>query len=203
MIVRKATKQFNLLRRTCYFINDTRQRRALYLTLVRSIFEHCCQLWSPQNVSSITIFDKLQKRAVKWILREQQESYSDLVFLNKQKELDILPMKYRFLFSDLVLFFNIIKNNVEIKLPEYVSRIESHDVKSITRCSKPIFDGKDNLKYRCQLNPKVKCFQDSYFVRTIKNWNMLSYEIRCSDNIDKFKVNLKEHMWLILGLKPD
>ena len=40
MILQKATKQFNLLRRTCYFIFDSRQKRVLYLTLVRSILEH-------------------------------------------------------------------------------------------------------------------------------------------------------------------
>ena len=104
MAVQKATKQFDLLRRTCYFIHDSKQRRALYLILVRSLFEHCCQIWSPQNSTSLIMFEELQKRAVKWILEEQLESYSDLIFLNKQKDLDILPIKYKFLFSDLVLF---------------------------------------------------------------------------------------------------
>ena len=37
MAVEKATTKFNLLRRTCYFIHDSKQRRALYLILVRSI----------------------------------------------------------------------------------------------------------------------------------------------------------------------
>ena len=53
-------------------------------------------------------------------------------------------MKYEFLFSDLVLFLRIIGDDVEIKLPDYISSIESHYVKSITRCSKPISDGKEN-----------------------------------------------------------
>ena len=72
--------------------------------------------------------DKLQKRALKWILREQHESYSDLVFLDKQPELDILPMKSKFLFSDLVLFYRIMNNDVKIELPCHISRIEPHDV---------------------------------------------------------------------------
>ena len=106
MAVQKATKQFNLLIRTCYFIHDSKQRRALYLILVRSIFEHCCQIWSPQNVATIDMFEKLQKRAIKWILREQYESYNNLVFLNKQQDLDILPMKFKFLYI-LILFYFI------------------------------------------------------------------------------------------------
>ena len=35
-------------------------------------------------------------------------------------------MKYEFLFSDLVLFLRIIGDDVEIKLPDYILRIESY-----------------------------------------------------------------------------
>ena len=202
-VVQKATKQFNLLRRTCYFINNNKQRRVLYLTLVRSMFEHCCQIWSPQNPTSLAMFDKLQKRAIKWILKEQQESYSHPVFLSKQKELDILPMEYKFLFSDLVLFFKIINNEIKIELPYYISKFESQDVLKVTRSSQPIKDSVDNLKYRCKFQSKIKCFQDSYFVRTLNKWNEIPYEIRNCDGLDKFKLLLKEHLWLIAGIKPD
>ena len=203
LVVQKSTKQFNLLRRTCYFMHDSKQKRALYLTLVRIMFEHCCQIWSPQNFTSMIMFDKLQKRAVKWILNEQHESYSDLIFLEKQKELDILPMKHKFIFSDLVLFYRIITKNVQIDLPYYISRLEPQDVKQSTRCLKPVADRIDTLKYKCILPPKVKCFENSYFVRSVKNWNDLPYEIRSTDDRDKFKIMLKDHLWLLLGLKPD
>ena len=203
MVVHKANNQFNLLRRTCYFINNPKQRRALYLTLVRSLFEHCCQIWSPQNPTSLIMFEKLQKRAVKWILKEQHDSYSDFIFLKKQKELDILPMRYKFLFADLVMFYRIISNDIKIELPHHISKIEPQDVKSTTRLSQSISDGSDNLQYRCKLHPKVKCFQDSYFVRAVKNWNNIPVYIRKSDSLEKFKVMLKEHLWLILGLEPD
>ena len=36
----------------------------------------------------------------------------------------------------------------------------------------------DDLQYKCNLWPKFKCFQDSYFVRTVKKWNDVSYDIR-------------------------
>ena len=67
-LVQKANKQLGLVRRTCYFIVDSNQRRALYLSLVRSIFEHCCQVWAPQTLKSLNAFDLIQRRAVKWIL---------------------------------------------------------------------------------------------------------------------------------------
>ena len=73
-LVQKANQRLGLVRRTCYFILSTDQRRALYLSLVRSIFEHCCQVWAPQNAKSINAFDLIQKRAVKWILKEPYKS---------------------------------------------------------------------------------------------------------------------------------
>ena len=200
-VIAKAASQFNFVRRTCYFINDSKQRCELYISLIRSIFEHCCQIWAPQG-SSLENFNKLQKRAVKWILKEQHNSYSDLVFLNKQKELGILPMKEKFIFSDLILFYRIIRSEVKIKLPFYISKIESQDVKYGTRSSQPIKDGKDDLKYVCKLKPRVKCFQYSFFVRTINRWNEIPYNIRKLDSINKFKVELKQHLWLILGIDP-
>ena len=37
----KANQRFGLLKRPCHFIDNTAKRRVLYLTMVRSIFEHC------------------------------------------------------------------------------------------------------------------------------------------------------------------
>ena len=40
-ILNKAHQMLGLTKRTCHFITDLRRRRSLYLTLVRSNFEHC------------------------------------------------------------------------------------------------------------------------------------------------------------------
>ena len=40
-LLTKANQQYGLVRRTCHFVKDIRRRRALYLSLVRSQFEHC------------------------------------------------------------------------------------------------------------------------------------------------------------------
>ena len=43
----KANQQFGLTKRTCYFVNDIKRKRALYLSLIRSQFEHCSPVWRP------------------------------------------------------------------------------------------------------------------------------------------------------------
>ncbi|MCP4461126.1 MAG: hypothetical protein GY816_24360, partial [Cytophagales bacterium] len=40
-LVNKANSKLGLLKRTCHFTTNIRQKRAFYLSIVRSIFEHC------------------------------------------------------------------------------------------------------------------------------------------------------------------
>ena len=87
-LVAKANSKLGLLKRTCHFTANRRQRRSFYLAIVRSIFEHSSSVWAPQSKSHIDKFAAIQKRAVKWILSEQFASYSDEVYIEKQKELD-------------------------------------------------------------------------------------------------------------------
>ena len=171
--------------------------------MVRSIFEHCCQVWAPQEKNSLHAFDLLQKRAIKWISKESHLSYSDHIFLKKQRNLDILPMKYKFLFSDLILFYNIINNNVQIKLPNYVNCIKPQEIHNVTRSNFKISQGTDHLQYRCQHLPKINAFKNTFFVRTIKNWNELPLSVREIDSFDKFSLALKDHLWRILGFEPN
>ena len=63
-ILNKAVTQFNLLRRTCHFVNNVRKRRTLYISLIRSLFNHCPQVWRPVG-SAVDPFEAFQKRCIK------------------------------------------------------------------------------------------------------------------------------------------
>ena len=112
-------------------------------------------------------------------------------------------MKYRFLFSDLTLFHQIVYNKVQIKLPNYVTRIEPRDVKHRTRNNVTIFEGTDKLQFKCNIVPKINAFKNNYFVRTLKHWNDLPLSLREEENFERFSLALKDHLWLILGFEPD
>ena len=93
----KANQQFGLLKRTCNFVQDTKRRRALYLSLVRSQFEHCSPIWRPCNETAINKFENFQKRCIKWILSEEELSYNPYeIYFNKCREAKILPISLRF-----------------------------------------------------------------------------------------------------------
>ena len=149
------------------------------------------------------MIDLVQRRAIKWILKEPFVSYSDSEYLKKQRDLDLLPMKSKFLFTDLVLYHKIVYGLVNINLPNYVVKLEPKDVLRVTRNTNSILEGTDKLKFKCTVIPKVNSFKNSFFVRTYEAWNSLPLIIRAIKNPDLFSSTLKEHLWLLLGLKPD
>ena len=113
-ILSKAFTKFNLLRRTCHFVRNAQKRRTLYLTLIRSLFEHGSQVWSRVNISTIISFENFQKSCIKWILWEQFLPYHEIDYLKRLTSLNILPLESKFIYSDLLLFHKVIHELIPI-----------------------------------------------------------------------------------------
>ena len=93
----KAYHRFGLLKKTCRFVKSVYRNRSLYLTMVRSIFEHCHYVWRSSSQTAMNRLESLQKSATKWKLNKNSVSsiiYSINHHLNliHSKQLDILPI---------------------------------------------------------------------------------------------------------------
>ena len=73
-IYSKANQKLGMMKRTCSFVQSINKRRALYLSQVRSQFEHCPIVWRPSSQSSLDRLESIQKRSIKWILNELENS---------------------------------------------------------------------------------------------------------------------------------
>ena len=51
----RANQRFGLLKRSCHFVHNIEKRRVLYLTMVRSLFEHCPIIWRPSSDTAVNI----------------------------------------------------------------------------------------------------------------------------------------------------
>ena len=98
-LVGKGISQLGM--RTCHFTMNKKQTKN-FLSIVRSIFEHCSIIWRRKSTNQIASFDEIQKKANKWINGRRFDHYSDLEYFNKLKELNILPMKFKFVLNDLM-----------------------------------------------------------------------------------------------------
>ena len=215
----KASSRLGLLKRTLHFTNCPQQKRAFYLAIVRSQFEHCVQIWRPTSDTHIEKLEKIQRRAVKWILSEFDHHYNDVEYIKRLKELDLLPLRYRFLFSDLIMFYNIYYRKTCVKLPEYYKPITDNDTCRLRRTIKPpnylicnetihlqnLRQTKnDTLSIKCTIDANNNAFKNSYFFRTIHEWNRIPVEIRSAPSIATFEKDLKYYIWKqILQLEPD
>ena len=59
-ICKKASRQLGLLRRTCHFVKNPYKKRSLYIMIVRSLFEHCGELWAPVEYVAANKFEPIQ-----------------------------------------------------------------------------------------------------------------------------------------------
>ena len=77
--------------------------------------------WRPRSWAVIDKLESLQKRAVKWIRNEMGVSYGiDELYYLHCKQLNILPVKFRFDYHDMKTFHLIINGFSCVNLPEYL-----------------------------------------------------------------------------------
>ena len=124
-ILKKTHQMLGFTKRTCHFIKDSiikdsSKRRSIYLSLVRSNYEHGNIIWRPITETEISGFEKLQKKALKWILKEEDMHYDDETYRKKCYLANLTPMKCFFDINDLSLFHKIVHGNVPLLLPEYI-----------------------------------------------------------------------------------
>ena len=118
LIISKASQMLGLTKRTCHFLMNSTRKRTLYMSLVRSQFEHCSAIWRPNNITQLQKFETIQKNAIKWTLNEEFLSYSyQEVYIRKCRQVKLLPIDKMFdLLRDLVLFHKIINGYIPIYL---------------------------------------------------------------------------------------
>jgi len=54
---------------------STNLKRQLYLSLVKSHLTYCSQLWRPRLIKDIEILERIQRRAAKYIIGNNQMDY--------------------------------------------------------------------------------------------------------------------------------
>ena len=205
----KASSRLGLLKRTMHFMKCQKQRRAFYLAVVRSQFEHCSQVWRPSSETSYNKLERIQRRAVKWILSEEDHSYNEFEYLMRLRDLDLIPLDRKFQLSDLLLFFDIYQGDSCLKLPEYIKHAsEEHRSRLRSKIVPPkdLDNNKagllsqmrnsrvDSYSLRCEVDPRNASYKGSFFFRCVQEWNCLPSEIKEIISKPMFKEKLTEHI---------
>ena len=194
----KANQRLGLLMRTCHFTKNINKRRAFYLSLVRSQFEHCTIVWRPASKTMVDKLESIQKRGLKWVLKKLYLSLSDTRdYYQTCKRLNILPLSVRFDYKDILFFHKIFYNLSVVSFPFYLKRFTGSRLRR---------SHLDDLSIISEVNPqapqnlttahaRTTGISKSYFYRAHILWNQLPYEIRSIKRPSIFKNRLIEHLW--------
>ena len=188
--------KLELVIRTCYFVNDFRRKRALYLSLIRSQFEHCSQIWRPTNQTMLSKFESFQKKCIKWILHEETLHYSHDTYLLKCRQARVLPLEKRFDFNDLVLFYKAANNLIPLGLPPYLKFFDGYS--RLRSCHLDTFSIVSDIKPKTSSvfsDNKNSALNKSFFYRTHLLWNRLPLDIRALIDYSTFRTKLLKFMW--------
>ena len=71
IIVLKANRMLELIKRTCRGLDDTKTLRTLFCALVRSNVGYCSVVWSPYTKKNRDKVEKVQRRATEFILKTE------------------------------------------------------------------------------------------------------------------------------------
>jgi hypothetical protein len=195
-LLSKANQMFGLTKRTCYFVNDFRRKRTLYLSLIRSQFEHCSQIWRPINKTMLSKFENFQKKCIKWILNEEPLHYNCDTYLIKCRQARLLTLEKRFDFNDLVLFYKVCNKLIPLNFPPYLNFFDGYS--RLRSCHLDTFSIVSEIKPKVTpsfSDNKNSALNKSFFYRTHLLWNSLPLDIRAVSTLSLFKAKLLKFMW--------
>ena len=136
--------------------------------------EYASCVWDPYLAKHIHSVEMVQHRAARFICSQYSRDDSVTAMLN---ELKLSTLQDRRKHSRLKMFYKINKDILPIAKP-------------LSLQLKPTQRRNDNGCAYTHMSAKTDLFYNSYFPRTIRDWNELSSRTVTSDSISKFATNL-------------
>ena len=139
----------------------------------------------------MTKVENIQKHALKWVLNEENLSYSSqIVYIRKCKELNLLPMSLRFDLTDILLLYKIIHGMSPIKFPSYLHFYTGSSLRSShLNVYSLVSDIIPNTT--ASQSKTTNAFANAFFYRSHVLWNSIPLNIRAINFPRRFKSNLE------------
>ena len=139
------------------------------------------------------MFEKLQKKAIKWVFGEQNLHYHQEIYLNRCMQIHIIPMLKFFDLNDLILFHKIVYEKVPISLPNFIHRYSGHGCLRQTNLDSLLFVSHINPNHinKSCWSPFYKCF----YHKVLHTWNSLPSDICSIPDTPNFKHEVKTYFW--------
>lgn len=180
-VCKKVYASLNMLRRVRPYV-DENTLKILYLCLVQSHFDYCCEIWGLRFNLHTERITKLQKRAARLILKCSFYTPSKEMF----QKLKWLPFNDRVTYFKCVFMYRCI-NGLSSQFYRNMFKFARNSHGFNTR-----YATNDNL-----ITPKVntEIYKHSLYYSSILLWNSLPVEIKQLQSLAIFKRELKLHLF--------
>ena len=171
----KANKTLGFLRRN--FRRCTPSVKATtYKTMVRPILEYASTVWDPAegNTGDAGLLERVQRRAARYVFNSYTDRTPGCV-TNMLEKLEWEPLSVRRHNNRLIMLYRFLNISEIDNSLDFLKRSDSR-----TR-------GRDRLK---QDHSKHPALFNSFFPRTIREWNKLPTSLSGAPSLEFFKANL-------------
>lgn len=149
---------------------ETEVKLTAYRSLVRPHMEYSAAVWDPFTSKQVDSIESVQRRAVRNILN----NYSREVCVTSMRNtLGLKSLEIRRKIKRLGIFYNIYNNNSSLRRDDYIAKPDYLSRK----------DHKNKVK---RITAGTKYFENSFFPRTIVEWNQLPESIVDQPTVKKF-----------------
>ena len=175
-ICRSAANQLNALIRLKRFL-AFKEKRILINSYFMANFNYCPLVWMFSSASSVKKIENLQKRALRFLNNDYEISYEELLLKSDRATMNVNRLR--------ILCTEIYKtiNNLN---PEFM-----RDLFSLRETGRLVRE-KYMLNLNIPVHNQVTFGSKSLRVFGPKVWNSLPYHIKSSENLQSFKLIIKE-----------
>ena len=197
-ICSKASSRLGFIRRNLQHCPLTTRKNA-YLALVRSSLEYGAAIWDPYFKSDIDMIDKIQSRAIRFIQRDyHSRDHGCVERMRHQLQLETLQDRRRDI--RLTLFFKIVQGlTPAIQIQDHLTPVRTNKRQVRAKQFEDCISNNPIEKYHqnnnnCFRIPQAKVeLENSFFIRTAKEWNSLDQETVDAASINAFRAKLRRN----------
>ena len=191
-IAKRASSSLGMIRRNLQFC-PLECRKAAYVSLVRSLMEYSSVVWDPHLQKDIDKLEAVQRRAARFIKKDYSSRQPGCV-THMLADLDLPPLQERRRRLRLTFFFKIVKGHFPaIKADKYVTPVTNKRRIRATQkgdCKTTnIVSGLSRNNTNCYNIEfgRTQVYKNSFFPRTVRDWNSLSDEAVSAESVEGFK----------------
>ena len=178
-ICKNAYFSLHLIKRILPVTSSVRLKKQLYITIVRSHFSFCPQLWKPLYAKDFLNLERVQRRATKYLLNDFVSDYK-----TRLHQLHLLPLSLWLDLQDIMFLIKCLKGQGEdnnFNIFDYIQFSSGH-----TRSS----GVKLMIKY-C----RTTTYRHFYLNRIVLIYNVIHSIINLSDPIYTIRCKVISFLW--------